>query len=78
MDERKEAVTAAAGKKATPVAVAKTVLSAFFGVRRRGDHEAETVQLKPAQIIVAGLVAGMVFVGGLLLLVRFILGRATG
>lgn len=65
-------------RKATPLAVLKTVLSAFFGVRRRGDHEAETVQLKPAQIIVAGIVAGLVFVVTLLLLARFIISKAMG
>jgi hypothetical protein len=65
-------------RKATPLAIAKTVLSAFFGVRRRGDHEEETVQLKPAQIIVAGIIAGLVFVVTLLLLARFIIGKAMG
>lgn len=65
-------------RKATPLAVVKTVLSAFFGVRRRGDHEAETVELKPVQIIVAGIVAGLVFVVTLVLLARFIIGKAMG
>ena len=65
-------------KKATPLAIVKTVLSAFFGVRRRGDHEAETVQLKPVQIIVAGIVLGLAFVVTLLLLARFIIGKAMG
>lgn len=63
-------------KKATFVGAVKTVLSAFFGVRRRGDHEEETVQLKPVHIIVTGLIAGLLFVVGLLLLVRFILSQA--
>ena len=63
-------------RRSTPVASAKTVLSAFFGVRKRGDHETETVRLTPVQIVVAGIVAGLCFVGGLMLLVRFILGRA--
>ena len=65
-------------RKATPAAIAKTVLSAFFGIRKRGDHDEETVQLSPVQIGVAAVVAGLCFVGGLILLVRFILGRAMG
>ena len=58
--------------------IAKTVFFAFFGVRKRKQHETETVHLKPVQIIVAGLVGAVVFVTSLILLVKFIVGRAAG
>jgi len=58
--------------------IAKTVFFAFFGVRKRKQHEVETVHLTPVQIIVAGLVGAVVFVTSLMLLVKFIVGRAAG
>lgn len=64
--------------RASPLAVVKTVFFAFFGVRRRAEHEQETVQLKPAQIIAAGIIGAALFVTGLILLVKFIIGRAAG
>ena len=60
-------------RRATPLEVAKTVLSAFFGVRRRAHHEA--VRLTPVQVIVTGLIAATVFVASLVLLVCYILSR---
>jgi Protein of unknown function (DUF2970) len=61
-------------RRASPLDVAKTVLSAFFGVRRRAHHDAAKVT--PLQVIVAGLIAAALFVGTLLVLVNFILSRA--
>ena len=58
---------------ASPLQVVRTVVSAFFGVRRRRDHEA--VVLSPVQVIVVGIVCAALFVGSLLLLVNFILSR---
>ena len=63
-------------RKASPLAVVTTVLSAFFGVRKRSGHETETVRLSPVQIIVTGLVMAAMFVIGLILLVRFIISSA--
>jgi len=62
-------------RKASPLQVARAVFSAFFGVRKRGDHEA--IKLTPAQVIFAGLIGAALFVGTLLLLVKFILSRAA-
>lgn len=61
-------------QRASPLQVAGAVFSAFFGVRRRGDHEA--IKLTPVQVIVAGIIGAALFVLTLLLLVNFILSRA--
>lgn len=66
-----------APRKATPLAVIRTVLSAFLGIRKRSGHEQETVQLTPVQIIVTGVVAAAVFVISLIMLVRFIIGSVA-
>jgi Protein of unknown function (DUF2970) len=64
-------------KTASPLQVAKTVLWSFFGVRRRAEHEKDLAQIKPAQVVIAGLVGAAIFVLSLVLLVKFIMGRAA-
>jgi hypothetical protein len=64
-------------KSAPLLQVVKAVLWSFLGIRRRTEHEADALQLKPAQVIVAGLIGAAVFVLSLVLLVRFIISRAA-
>jgi predicted cobalt transporter CbtA len=64
-------------RKAAPLAVAKMVLSSFFGVRRRADHDAAMPQVTPVQLIVAGVVGAAIFVVCLVLLVKFIVSQAA-
>lgn len=45
------------------------VFWSFFGVRKRRDYDADAQSLTPAQIVIAGLIGGLVFVLTLLLLV---------
>jgi hypothetical protein len=64
-----------AQKKASLLQVAKAVFWSFLGIRKRRDYETDSVELKPHQVIVAGLIGAAVFVLGLILLVRFVIGR---
>ncbi len=66
---------AQARKKASLLQVAKAVFWSFLGIRKRRDYETDSVELKPQQVIVAGLIGAAVFVLGLILLVRFVIGR---
>jgi hypothetical protein len=59
-------------KNAGLLGAAKAVFWAFFGVRRRGDHAHDLASLTPAQVIITGIVAAALFVGSLLLLVKWI------
>jgi DUF2970 family protein len=59
-------------RKATPLQVIKAVLSAFIGIRKRAAHERDAVTITPVQVIVAGLVAALIFVLSLIMLVRWI------
>ena len=61
-------------RKATPLQVVKAVLSAFVGIRKRAGHEHDVVTLSPVHVIVAGIIAGVVFVLSLVTLVHFITG----
>jgi hypothetical protein len=64
-------------RTASPVQVAKAVFWSFLGIRRRDGHESDVAQLKPAHVIVAGLIGAAIFVLGLVPLVRFIVVRAA-
>ena len=64
-------------KTASPLQVAKAVFWSFFGVRRRTEHEKDLAQIKPVQVVIAGLIGAAIFVFGLILLVKFIIGRAA-
>lgn len=63
---------AGAARPASFLDAVKTVLFGALGVRRRADHERETVQLKPVHIIVAGLAGAALFVATLIVLVRWV------
>jgi len=64
-------------KSASPLQLAKAVLWSFLGIRARAAHESDLTQLKPAQVIIAGLIGAAIFVLSLVLLVRFIVGSAA-
>ena len=64
-------------KSASPLQLAKAVFWSFLGIRRRAEHESDLTQLKPAQVIIAGLIGAAIFVLSLVLLVKFIVGRAA-
>ena len=59
-------------RKVTPLQVAKAVLSAFIGIRKGAAHERDMATLKPAQVIVVGIIAAAILVVSVVLLVRFI------
>ena len=63
---------AEAPRKASLLHLAKAVLSAFIGIRRSTAHDRDIATLKPAQVIVAGIIAAVILVSSLVLLVRFI------
>ena len=44
----------------------------FFGVRKNSDYQEDIAKLTPLHIIAVGLIAVMLFVGGLILLVRWV------
>ena len=66
---------AQAQKKASLLQIAKAVFWSFLGIRKHRDYETDSVELKPHQVIVAGLIGAAVLVLSLILLVRFIIGR---
>lgn len=57
---------------ASPIQVAKAILSAFSGIRSKSEHDADIERLKPVQVIIGGLIGGLFFVLSVLFLVRMV------
>ena len=53
----------------------KAVMWSFVGLRARGDYERDVAQLNPVHIVVVGLVGVFVFVGSLILLATWVVGK---
>lgn len=53
----------------------KAVSWSFVGLRARSDYEQDIVQLNPVHIVVVALVGVLVFVGSLILLATWVVGK---
>lgn len=53
----------------------KAVMWSFVGLRARGDYEKDVEQLNPVHIVIVGLVGVVVFVGSLILLATWVVGK---
>ena len=62
----------ASARKGSLLRTVKAVGWGFFGVRKDSDYQEDIARLSPLHIIAVGLVAVMLFVGGLILLVKFV------
>jgi hypothetical protein len=57
--------------------VAKAVFWSFLGIRRRAQHEQDAVKIKPAQVIVAGIIGALIFVLVLATIARYVVGHVS-
>jgi len=51
---------------------ALAVFWSFFGIRKQRDYDADAESLKPAQVIIAGLIGAVIFVASMLLVVYLV------
>lgn len=58
-------------RKASFLATMKAVFWSFFGVRKRRDYERDAANLNPIHVIIAGLIGAAIFIGLIMLAVRF-------
>lgn len=58
-------------RKASFGATMKAVFWSFFGVRKRSDYEHDAANLNPVHVIIAGLIGVLIFIGVLVLVVRY-------
>lgn len=68
----------ASARKGSLLQTVQAVAWSFFGVRRSADYERDVSQLNPVHVIIAGVIGAGVFVGGLVLLVNWVVGSGAG
>ena len=71
MDELKEA----SRRQMSFVATVKAVMWSFFGVRKKSAYEEDTQKLNPVHVIIAGIIAAVLFVLTLLMLVKMVVAK---
>jgi hypothetical protein len=64
-----------APRKASFGATMKAVFWSFFGVRKRKDYEHDSANLNPVHVIIAGLIGALVFIGTLIMVVKFAVSK---
>jgi hypothetical protein len=67
----------AVARRGSFVRTFKAVAWSFFGVRKGAEYEKDVTQLNPVHVIVAGIVAAALFVGGLVVLVKWVVGSGV-
>jgi hypothetical protein len=72
-DELREA----AQRKGSFAQTLKAVAWSFFGVRKSKDYAQDVANINPVHVIVAGVLAAVIFVLGLVFLVRFIVASGV-
>jgi len=65
----------AAQRKMSFGATVKAVLWSFFGVRKKSGFEEDTQKLNPLHVIIAGVIAAILFVFALLTLVKMVVAK---
>jgi len=68
MDDLRDAVQ----RKMSFGATVKAVLWSFFGVRKKSGYDEDTQKLNPVHVIIAGIIAAVLFVLGLLMIVKMV------
>jgi len=68
MDDLRDAVQ----RKMSFGATIKAVLWSFFGVRKKSGYDEDTQKLNPVHVIIAGIIAAVLFVLGLLMIVKMV------
>ena len=73
MNELKDA----ARRKGSFLQTMRAVAWSFFGVRRSKDYESDVQKLNPLHVVIAGVIAALVFIVTLILLVRWVIGSGV-
>jgi hypothetical protein len=55
----------------------KAVAWGFFGVRKRTGHQEDVAKLNPVHLIIAAIIATIIFVVALVMIARWFIGQAV-
>jgi len=61
-------------EKASVLQVAEAIFFSFIGIRKKTDLENDAAKIKPIQIIIGGLVGGVIFIFSVLTVVKLVTG----
>ncbi len=75
--DRTEAEASPVARRGSWAQTARTVAWSFLGIRRSTALQEDVQKLNPLHVIVVGLVAAALFVGGLVVLVRWVVGSGV-
>ena len=64
-------------RKASFLQTMRAVAWSFFGVRKSADYENDVKQLNPVRVVIAGVVAAVIFIGVLIALVNWVLSSGV-
>ena len=67
----------ATARKGSVLQTFKAVAWSFFGVRRSKDYANDVEKLNPVHVVIAGIIGALVFIGCLVLLVRWVVGSGV-
>jgi len=67
----------AVARRGSFVRTFKAVAWSFFGVSKGAEYEKDVMQLNPVHVIIAGVIAAALFVGGLVVLVKWVVGSGV-
>ena len=62
-------------RKGSVFRTVKAVMWSFVGLRARSEFEQDVAQINPVHIVVVGLMGVFVFVGSLILLATWVVGK---
>ena len=71
MEELKEA----SQRPMSFLATVKAVMWSFFGVRKNSAYEEDTAKLNPLHVIIAGVIAAIIFILTLLSVVKMVVAK---
>lgn len=77
MSDSPNDLSAAVARKGSFVQTLKAVFWSFFGVRKASDHAKDVAQINPVHVIVAGVLGGILFVLGLVLVVKWVVAQGV-
>jgi len=64
-------------RKGSLLQTVQAVAWSFLGIRRRADYAKDVAQLNPIHVVIAGIVGAALFVGALVLLVRWVIASGV-
>jgi cytochrome b561 len=67
----------AVGRKGSFAQTMKAVAWSFFGVRKGSDYEKDVNQLNPVHVVIAGVIAVLIFIGVLVAVVHWVVGGSA-